>query len=110
MGCLLSLMSFFSSSEMHSQFSVRLPNSLRGFRSGVSGSDHIIIDVGCEMQPSHWLHTVIPAGPCKTYPSIGEFNADRMGERRNTMEEWVVKVGRDGKELVRRQIVEGVLT
>ena len=86
-------------------------NSLRGFRSGVSGSDHIIIDVGCEMQPSHWLHTVIPAGPCKTYPSIGEFNADRMGERGNTMEEWKngwIRLVEMGKSWPDRQRVEGV--
>jgi hypothetical protein len=71
----------------------------------VSGSDHIIIDVGCG-------DAAILLAKCSTFlrvhaklnltPRSANSDADRMGERRNTMEELVDKMGRDGKELARQ--------
>jgi hypothetical protein len=69
----------------------------------VSGSDHIIIDVGCgDAAILLAKYSTFLRVHAKLTPRSANSDADRMGERRNTMEELVDKMGRDGKELARQ--------
>jgi hypothetical protein len=91
----------------------------------VPGSGHIIIDAGCgdaaillaEYSDFLRVHAQLLREAFRLFylkhltntPRSANSDADCMGERRNTMEELVGKIGRDGKELARdRQRVEGV--
>jgi hypothetical protein len=105
MGALLSLMSIFFFFRVAFPIQREVANSLRGF-----------VEFACQGQIMSCHHGPVGCGDAATplvaysnflrvdaqlTPRSANSDADRMGERRNTMGELVDKIGRHGEELAR---------